>query len=66
VNVVAFQVFLDGGLLTPRAVLGNIMLLINAYLLQCRWAPRFAMTGATPLIDDLDDRTGRGSTTTIP
>jgi hypothetical protein len=37
VNVVAFHAFLDGGLLTPGAVLGNIMLLINAYLLwQCR------------------------------
>lgn len=37
VNVVAFHAFLDGGLLTPGAVLGNVMLLINAYLLwQCR------------------------------
>lgn len=33
VNVVAFHAFLDGGLLTGGAVLGNIMLLINAYLL---------------------------------
>jgi putative oxidoreductase len=33
VNVVAFHAFLDGGLLTPGAVLGNIMLLINVYLL---------------------------------
>ena len=33
VNVVAFHAFLDGGLLTAGAVLGNIMLLINAYLL---------------------------------
>jgi putative oxidoreductase len=33
VNVVAFHAFLDGGLLTPGAVLGNIMLLINAYFL---------------------------------
>ncbi len=33
VNVVAFHLFLDGGLLTGGAVLGNIMLLINLYLL---------------------------------
>ncbi|MAQ59570.1 hypothetical protein CL638_02595 [bacterium] len=33
VNVVAFHLFLDGGLLTGGAILGNIMLLINLYLL---------------------------------
>jgi hypothetical protein len=33
VNVVAFHAFLDGGLLTAGAVLGNIMLLINVYFL---------------------------------
>ena len=33
VNVVAFHAFLDGGLLTAGAVLGNIMLAINAYFL---------------------------------
>jgi len=33
VNVVAFHLFLDGGLLTSGAVMGNIMLLINLYLL---------------------------------
>lgn len=33
VNVVGFHAFLDGGLLTGGAVLGNIMLLINAYFL---------------------------------
>jgi hypothetical protein len=33
VNVVAFHAFLDGGLLTGGAVLGNIMLAINAYFL---------------------------------
>ncbi len=33
VNVVAFHLFLDGGLLTGGAVLGNIMFLINVYLL---------------------------------
>lgn len=31
--VVAFHLVLDGGLLTGGAVLGNIMLLINAYFL---------------------------------
>jgi hypothetical protein len=31
--VVAFHAFLDGGLLTGGAVLGNLMLLINAYFL---------------------------------
>ena len=33
VNVVGFHAFLDGGLLTGGAVLGNIMLLINLYLI---------------------------------
>ena len=33
VNIVAFHLFLDGGLLTGGAVLGNIMLLVNAYFL---------------------------------
>ena len=33
VNVVGFHAFLDGGLLTAGAMLGNIMLLINAYFL---------------------------------
>ena len=33
VNVVAFHAFLDGGLLLPGAILGNVMLLINAYFL---------------------------------
>ena len=33
VNVVGFHTFIDGGLLTGGAVLGNIMLLINLYLL---------------------------------
>ena len=33
VNVVAFHAFLDGGLLTAGAILGNVMLLINAYFL---------------------------------
>jgi putative oxidoreductase len=33
VNVVAFHAFLDSGLLTGGAVLGNIMLLVNAYFL---------------------------------
>lgn len=33
VNVVAFHLFIDGGLLTGGAVLGNVLLLINIYLL---------------------------------
>lgn len=33
VNVVAFHLFLDGGLLTGGALLGNIMLVLNGYLL---------------------------------
>jgi len=33
VNVVAFHAFLDGGLLTGGALLGNLMLLVNAYFL---------------------------------
>lgn len=37
VNVVGFHAFLDGGLLTGGAVLGNIMLLINLYLI---WSSR--------------------------
>lgn len=33
VNVVAFHAFLDGGLLMPGAIPGNVMLLINVYFL---------------------------------
>ena len=36
VNVVAFHLVLDGGLLTAGAVLGNVMLLINLYFLWTR------------------------------
>lgn len=37
VNVVAFHLFLDGGLFTAGALMGNILLLINIYLLwHCR------------------------------
>jgi hypothetical protein len=46
-NVVAFHWVLDGGLLTGGAVLGNIMLLINAYLLwqhRREYAPLLAQT----------------------
>jgi hypothetical protein len=42
VNVVAFHLVLDGGLLTAGAELGNIMLLINAYFLwqhRSQYAP---------------------------
>jgi putative oxidoreductase len=47
VNVVAFHAFLDGGLLTGGAVLGNIMLLINAYFLwqhRREYAPLLTQT----------------------
>ena len=47
VNVVAFHAFLDGGLLTAGAILGNIMLLINAYLLwqhRQQYSPLLAQT----------------------
>lgn len=46
-NVVGFHLVLDGGLLTGGAVLGNIMLLINAYFLWTRrreYAPLLAQT----------------------
>lgn len=39
VNVVAFHAVIDGGLLTSGAVLANIMLLLNVYLL---WKNRSA------------------------
>jgi putative oxidoreductase len=47
VNVVAFHAFLDGGLLMPGAILGNVMLLINAYFLwehRRVYAPLLAKT----------------------
>jgi putative oxidoreductase len=47
VNIVAFHAFLDGGLLTGGAVLGNIMLLINVYFLwqhRREYAPLLART----------------------
>ena len=47
VNVIGFHAFLDGGLLTAGAVLGNIMLLINLYFLwqhRREYAPLLAQT----------------------
>jgi hypothetical protein len=47
VNVIAFHAFLDGGLLTAGAVLGNILLLINLYFLwqhRREYAPLLAQT----------------------
>lgn len=41
-NVVAFHAVIDGGLLTAGASLGNVMLLINLYLL---WRYRDAYKG---------------------
>ena len=46
-NVVGFHLVLDGGFLTPGAIPGNIMLLINAYFLWTRrreYAPLWAKT----------------------
>jgi hypothetical protein len=33
VNIVAFHLFLDGGLLTSGAVMGNVLLLLNLYFI---------------------------------
>ena len=47
VNVVGFHLVLDGGLLTGGAVLGNIMLLLNAYFLwqqRRQYSPLMAAT----------------------
>ena len=47
VNVVGFHLVLDGGLLTGGAVLGNVMLLLNAYFLwqnRQQYAPLLAAT----------------------
>ena len=33
VNIVAFHLFLDSGLFTPGAIMGNVLLLLNAYFL---------------------------------
>jgi hypothetical protein len=47
VNVIGFHLVLDGGLLTPGAILGNVMLLINVYFLWTRrreYAPLLART----------------------
>lgn len=32
-NIIGFHAFLDGGLLTPGAIMGNALLLINLYFL---------------------------------
>lgn len=33
VNIIGFHAFLDGGLLTPGAIMGNILLVLNLYFL---------------------------------
>ncbi|HEY0908476.1 MAG TPA: hypothetical protein VGE35_03965 [Candidatus Paceibacterota bacterium] len=38
VNIVGFHAFLDGGLFTAGAVMGNVLLLINAYFLWQNWS----------------------------
>ena len=37
VNIVAFHAFLDGGLLVPGAIMGNVLLLLNSYFI---WTSR--------------------------
>ena len=47
VNVVGFHLVLDGGVLTGGAVLGNVMLLLNAYFLwqqRRQYAPLLVAT----------------------
>ncbi len=47
VNVVGFHLVLDGGLLTGGAMLGNVMLLLNAYFLwqqRRQYAPLMTAT----------------------
>ncbi len=39
VNIVAFHLFLDGGLLTPGAIMGNALFVLNVYFL---WQHRAA------------------------
>lgn len=36
-NVVGFHAFLDGGLLTGGAIMGNILLVLNLYFLYINW-----------------------------
>lgn len=37
-NIVGFHAFIDGGLFTPGAIMGNVLLLINIYFL---WQNRY-------------------------
>lgn len=37
VNIVSFHAFIDGGLLTSGAIMGNILLAINLYLIWKNW-----------------------------
>ncbi len=44
INIVAFHAFLDGGLLTGGALMGNLMLLLNIYFLyqhRAQYRPLF-------------------------
>ena len=38
VNIIGFHAFLDGGLFTAGAVLGNVFLLLNVYFLWKNWS----------------------------
>ena len=43
-NIVGFHMFLDGGLFTSGAIMGNVLLLLNAYFLwqqRDRYVPLF-------------------------
>jgi hypothetical protein len=37
VNIIGFHLFLDGGLFTPGAIMGNVLFLLNAYFLWKNW-----------------------------
>lgn len=37
VNIIAFHAFLDGGLLVPGAIMGNVLLILNIYFI---WTSR--------------------------
>ncbi len=44
VNIVAFHAFLDGGIFTAGAIMGNVLMLLNAYFLwqnKLRYAALF-------------------------
>lgn len=46
-NIVGFHLVLDGGLFKPGAIMGNILLLINAYLLWKHWSAYKSLLSAS-------------------